>query len=252
MATGGGMTTGTDSRFAAYPVEILAAAADEAHRLGKIITTHAHGVPGIRNATQAGIDGIQHVTMMGDDWTWQFDEEAARMMVDRGTVACVTIGRRHPRPARGRRRHQQPQPEPGQSAAPRVARRTARLRKAGVNMVAATDVGVTLTDFGEELFFELEIYVRIGSRRSRRSAPRRRLGRVHGPPERDRPPRARTRGGHLRRRWPPRRDDHRPSQGRDRVRAGPADPGDPRARLPPWPTTGPLARFTMDRTPATT
>ena len=29
-------------------------------------------------------------------------------------------------------------------------------------MVAATDVGVTLTDFGEELFFELEIYARIG------------------------------------------------------------------------------------------
>ena len=104
MATGGGMTTGTDSRFAAYPVEILAAAADEAHRLGKIITTHAHGVPGIRNATQAGIDGIQHVTMMGDDWSWQFDEEAAQMMVDRGTVACATIGGGHPRPARGRRR----------------------------------------------------------------------------------------------------------------------------------------------------
>ena len=29
-------------------------------------------------------------------------------------------------------------------------------------MVPATDVGVTLTDFGEEIFFELEIYAGIG------------------------------------------------------------------------------------------
>ncbi|HVA85527.1 MAG TPA: amidohydrolase family protein, partial [Candidatus Saccharimonadales bacterium] len=85
MATGGGMTTGTDSRYAAYPVEILAAAADEAHRHGKIITTHAHGVPGIRNASEAGIDAIQHTTMVGPDWSWTFDEDVARLMKERGT-----------------------------------------------------------------------------------------------------------------------------------------------------------------------
>ena len=162
MATGGGMTTGTDSRFAAYPVEVLAAAADEAHRLGKIITTHAHGVPGIRNATQAGIDGIQHATMMGDDWTWQFDDGAAQEMRANGTVACATM-------AAGIRVQLESgvdinhlNPNPGKALRPEWIGNGERLREAGVTMVAATDVGVTLTDFSEELFFELEVYTRIG------------------------------------------------------------------------------------------
>lgn len=162
MATGGGMTTGTDSRFAAYPVEVLAAAADETHKLGKIITTHAHGVPGIRNATQAGIDGIQHATMMGDDWSWQFDDAVARSMAERGTVACPTM-------AAGLRVQLEAgvdinnlNPNPGKALRPEWLGNGERLRRAGVRMVAATDVGVTLTDFGEELFFELEIYTRIG------------------------------------------------------------------------------------------
>ena len=33
--------------------------------------------PGIRNATLGGIDGIQHTTMMGEDWKWTFDDEVA-------------------------------------------------------------------------------------------------------------------------------------------------------------------------------
>ncbi len=54
MSTGGGLTPGTDSRFGSYSIAELAAAADEAHRLGKRITCHAHGVPGIDNASKAG------------------------------------------------------------------------------------------------------------------------------------------------------------------------------------------------------
>ena len=162
MATGGGMTTGTDSRFAAYSVEILAAAADEAHKLGKIITTHAHGVPGIRNATAAGIDGIQHVTMMGDDWSWQFADDVARLMIDRGTVACPTMSAGIRLQLESGVDINNLQPNPGKAHRPEWLGNGERLRQAGVKMVAATDVGVTFTDFGEELFFELEIYSRIG------------------------------------------------------------------------------------------
>ena len=91
MATGGGMTPGTDSRHASYSIEELAAAADEAHRLGKKVTSHAHGVPGIDNASKAGIDSIQHCTMLGENWEWAFDETVARGMVERGTRAIPTI-----------------------------------------------------------------------------------------------------------------------------------------------------------------
>ena len=91
MATGGGMTPGTDSRHASYSIEELAAAADEAHRLGKKVTSHAHGVPGIDNASKAGIDSIQHCTMLGENWEWAFNETVARGMVERGTRAIPTI-----------------------------------------------------------------------------------------------------------------------------------------------------------------
>ena len=114
MATGGGMTTGTDTRFAAFSVEVLAAAADETHRHDQIITTHAHGVPGIRNATLAGIDRIQHTTMMGEDWTWAFDKEVAQQKVERhrGLPHDRAPGIRVQLEYEGG--HQQPEPEPRQ------------------------------------------------------------------------------------------------------------------------------------------
>ena len=162
MATGGGMTTGTDSRYAAFTVEELAAAADEAHRHGRIITTHAHGVPGIRNATLGGIDGIQHTTMMGDDWSWTFDEDVAAEMKRRGTVACPTMGAGARVEYEGGINILEMQPNPGKITKKETIDNGRRLRAAGVKMVPATDVGVTLTDFGEEIFFEVEIYAGIG------------------------------------------------------------------------------------------
>jgi imidazolonepropionase-like amidohydrolase len=162
MATGGGMTTGTDSRYAAYPVEILAAAADEAHRRGRIITTHAHGVPGIRNAAEAGIDAIQHATMIGPDWRWAFDEDVAALMKARGTIGCVTMAAGIRVELEGGVNVNALQPNPG--AMPRLETITngRRLHEAGVALIPATDVGTTFTDFGEELFFELEVYEAIG------------------------------------------------------------------------------------------
>jgi imidazolonepropionase-like amidohydrolase len=251
MATGGGMTTGTDSRFAAYPVEILAAAADEAHRLGRIITTHAHGVPGIRNATQAGIDGIQHATMMGDDWTWQFDEDVARQMVERGTVACATIGAGIRVQLEAGVDINNLNPNPGKALRPEWLANGEALRRAGVKMVAATDVGVTFTDFGEELFFELEMYVRIGwtpleairaatSNSAAYMGLQNETGRLAPGLAADiyvvngRPDETIT--------------DLR--KGAIVFKQGQLIQATPAPDSPPWPTSGPLARFTMERTPA--
>jgi imidazolonepropionase-like amidohydrolase len=162
MATGGGLTQGTDSRFAAYSVEELAAAADETHRFGKRITSHAHGVPGIRNASEAGIDSIQHCTMLGPDWTWTFDEDVARGMAERGTRAVPTM-------SAGTRAELESgidimtlQPNPGAMVRADYRANARRLMDAGVAVVPGTDVGINLTDFGEELLFELEAYVDIG------------------------------------------------------------------------------------------
>lgn len=162
MATGGGLTPGTDSRHASYSVAELAAAADEAHRLGKRVTSHAHGVPGIRNASEAGIDSIQHCTMLGMDWGWDFDESVARGMVERGTRAVPTISAGTRAEIESGIDINKLQPNPGAMTRADWFANARRLIDAGVTVVPGTDVGVNLTDFGEELFFELEAYVAIG------------------------------------------------------------------------------------------
>ena len=159
IATGGGLTAGTDSREAAYDTEVLRAAADETHRLGRRITTHAHGVPGIRRATEAGIDSIQHCTMLGPNWEWTFDEDVARLMAERGTRAIPTISAGTRFEVEAGVDINKLQPNPGAMTRADWWANARSLHEAGVTIVPGTDVGVNLTDFGEELFFELEAYV---------------------------------------------------------------------------------------------
>jgi imidazolonepropionase-like amidohydrolase len=162
FATGGGLTPGTDSRYASYSVEELAAAAEETHKLGKRITSHAHGVPGIRNASLAGIDSIQHCTMLGERWEWAFDAEVARGMARRGTRACPTISAGYRSEVEFGIDINKLQPNPGAMTRQDWWANARRLIDEGVTVVPATDVGVNLTDFGDELFLELEAYARIG------------------------------------------------------------------------------------------
>ena len=162
IATGGGLTPGTDSRYASYSTQELAAAADEAHRLGKRITAHAHGVPGIRNVSEAGIDSVQHCTMLGEQWEWAFDEGVARAMAARGTRACPTISAGYRSEVESGIDINKLQPNPGAMTRHDWWSNARRLIDEGVTVVPATDVGVNLTDFGDELFLELEAYARIG------------------------------------------------------------------------------------------
>jgi imidazolonepropionase-like amidohydrolase len=162
VATGGGLTPDTDSRYPSYAVEELAAAADETHRLGKRITAHAHGVPGIRNATDAGIDSIQHCTMLGERWEWAFDDRVAGEMAARGTRACPTISAGYRAEVEAGLDINKLQPNPGAMTRHDWWANARRLIDAGVTVVPATDVGINLTDFGDELFLELEAYERIG------------------------------------------------------------------------------------------
>lgn len=60
-----------------YSFEELKAAADETHRHGLKIAAHAHGTEGIIAASQAGIDSIEHDSMM--------TEEATRIIKKNGT-----------------------------------------------------------------------------------------------------------------------------------------------------------------------
>ncbi len=61
----------------------MEALVDEAHRRGMMVACHAHGNPGIRDAVLAGVDTIEHGTLMEDD--------TLELMLKRGTYLVPTF-----------------------------------------------------------------------------------------------------------------------------------------------------------------
>ena len=76
-ATAGAMSEEESVDAALYTQEELHALVDEARAWGRRVAAHAHGAEGIKRAVRAGVASIDHGTFL--------DEEAARLMVERGT-----------------------------------------------------------------------------------------------------------------------------------------------------------------------
>ena len=66
-----------------YSLDELKAAAEEAHRHGLKIAAHAHGTEGIIAAGEAGIDSIEHNSIM--------TEEAAKILKEKGTFVVPNL-----------------------------------------------------------------------------------------------------------------------------------------------------------------
>jgi len=66
-----------------YSFEELKAAADEAHRHGLKIAAHAHGTEGIIASSEAGIDTIEHASMI--------TKQAARVLKKNGTAVVPNL-----------------------------------------------------------------------------------------------------------------------------------------------------------------
>lgn len=67
IATGGVLTKGAVPGNAQLTPDELAAAIDEAHSHALRVAAHAIGTQGIKNALRAGIDSIEHGTMLDDE-----------------------------------------------------------------------------------------------------------------------------------------------------------------------------------------
>jgi imidazolonepropionase-like amidohydrolase len=77
MATAGAMSEEESVEAALYTQDELNAVVDEARMWGRKVAAHAHGTEGIKRAVRAGVASVDHGTFL--------DEEAARMMAERGT-----------------------------------------------------------------------------------------------------------------------------------------------------------------------
>jgi imidazolonepropionase-like amidohydrolase len=65
-ATGGVLSKGDDPNASQYTLEEMKAIVADAHRLGRKVAAHAHGAEGVRWASEAGVDSIEHGHFMDD------------------------------------------------------------------------------------------------------------------------------------------------------------------------------------------
>jgi len=83
LATGGVLSKGDQPGAPQYTLEELKVAADTAHMAGRKIAAHAHGTQGIKDAIAAGIDSIEHASLV--------DDEGIRMAKEHGTYFVMDI-----------------------------------------------------------------------------------------------------------------------------------------------------------------
>ena len=76
-ASGGVLSRGDQPGAPQYSIEELRALVEEAHAAGRRVAAHAHGAQGIKNATIAGVDSIEHGSLI--------DDEGIKLMKSHGT-----------------------------------------------------------------------------------------------------------------------------------------------------------------------
>jgi imidazolonepropionase-like amidohydrolase len=131
MSTGGFMTEGSAPWHAQFELEQLQVAVAEAHRLGKRVAAHAHGVEGIERALVAGVDTLEHLSFVHPDGR----HEVVPELVDR-----IAASRAYVSPTLS-------------FQAPRLAELTdglllpalEQLYRSGCTIIASTDAGIDHT-----------------------------------------------------------------------------------------------------------
>jgi len=139
MASGGMMTAGTDVLACQYSLDLLRIVVDEAHACGLPVTAHAHGLPAVIQAADAGADGIEHCSCLTERGIDQPAELLKRLAANR-TIVCPTMGiapGAAPPPA-----VLAMQQRTGTTWAARQAM-TGALHQAGVTVVSGVDAGIS-------------------------------------------------------------------------------------------------------------
>jgi imidazolonepropionase-like amidohydrolase len=82
-ATGGVLSKGDNPQHSQYTLDEMKAIVTDAHRLGRKVAAHAHGAEGIRWASMAGADSIEHGSYI--------DDAAIAEMKKNGTYLVPTL-----------------------------------------------------------------------------------------------------------------------------------------------------------------
>jgi imidazolonepropionase-like amidohydrolase len=82
-ASGGVLSKGDQPGAPQYSPEELRAIVEEAHRAGRKVAAHAHGTQSIKEAIRAGVDSIEHASLI--------DEEGIALAREHGTFLVMDI-----------------------------------------------------------------------------------------------------------------------------------------------------------------
>ena len=82
-ASGGVLSKGDAAGAQEYTLEEMQAIVAEAHKLGRKVAAHAHGASAIRDAIVAGVDSIEHASLI--------DDEGIKLAKERGTYLVMDI-----------------------------------------------------------------------------------------------------------------------------------------------------------------
>jgi imidazolonepropionase-like amidohydrolase len=82
-ATGGVLSKGDSPGAQQYTLEEMQAIVQEAHKLGRKVAAHAHGTSGIIDAIRAGVDSVEHASLI--------DAEGIKLAKEKGTYLVMDI-----------------------------------------------------------------------------------------------------------------------------------------------------------------
>ena len=134
-ATGGVFSRNTEPGQQQVSETELRAIADEAHQWGLKVAAHAHGADGIKAAIRAGIDTIEHASLV--------DDEGIRLAVQNGTWFSMDIFNTDYTQAEGAKNGVMEDNLRKDREIAQIQRDNFRkAHKAGVKMVFASDAGV--------------------------------------------------------------------------------------------------------------
>jgi imidazolonepropionase-like amidohydrolase len=82
-ASGGVLSKGDTPGAQQYTLEEMTAIVQEAHKLGRKVAAHAHGTSSIHDAIVAGVDSVEHASLI--------DDEGIRLAREKGTWLVMDI-----------------------------------------------------------------------------------------------------------------------------------------------------------------
>ena len=131
MATGGNLTKNSSPRKAQYDAETTREIVEHARRRGFDVAAHCHGTEGIDHSARAGVATIEHCSWLAEDGTRSgYDPEVAAAIAANGVWVSPTINAGWARFAKNPKFEQA------------VQGTFARMREAGVRLIASTDAGI--------------------------------------------------------------------------------------------------------------